>query len=119
MPQAIHIDGLSTEPVDHFVVDLGEPLGRVLRRMGATFRIETAPEPSITRKLSSEAATFITKYEREEAESVLAVYGRDHSLEAEEFDTTEEAERFLDGGEEYETLAGEAVVVGDEIRVRG
>jgi hypothetical protein len=39
------------------------------------------------------------------------------SLEAEEFGTTEEAARFLESGEDYGTLAGEAVVDGERITV--
>jgi hypothetical protein len=114
MPTVLHIDGFSTEPIDHFEVDLGETLGTVLHRMGASYRIEWVPDkPKIERKLGPKAAEFIRDYEREEPDSVLAVYWRYHSLEAEEFDTVEEAERFLENGAEYGSLAGEAVVDGD------
>jgi hypothetical protein len=116
MPYAIHIDGtLSTEPLRHFDVKAGESLKQVFDRLGVKARVEEVPERP--RKLSPEAAEFLHTYEREEADSVLAIYWRHHSLEAEEFDTAEEAERFLDGGEEYGDLAGEAVVVGDANQV--
>jgi hypothetical protein len=108
--------GIGAAPVDHFVVKPGESVGAVLDRMGATARVQRVPDPP--RKLSPRAAEFIRSYQREEAGAVLAIFWRYHSLEAEEFDTAEEAERFLDDGEEYGSLAGEAVVVGDEVRVR-
>lgn len=77
--------------------------------------VPAAPRPP--RKLSPEAAEFIRTYQREDPSSVLAVFWRYHSLEAEEFDTVEEAERFLESGEEYGSLGGEAVVDGDRIKV--
>lgn len=117
MPQVIHIDSpLSAEPIDHFSVEPGESLQQVFDRLGVTAWIEEVPAKP--HKLSPEAERFIVEYEPEEADSVLAVFWRYHSLEAEEFDTVDEAERFLDRSEEYETLAGEAIVDGNEIRVR-
>jgi hypothetical protein len=127
MPQAVHISrgysferdyGLNAEKVAHMSMQPGESVIEVMKRLGyGDVRIE--PVPAEPRKLPEEAASFIANYDYEDPDSVLAVYWRYHSLEAEEFDTVEEAERFLDGGEEYGTLAGEAVVVaGDEIRVR-
>jgi hypothetical protein len=117
MPQAIHIDGpLSSEPIEQFVVEPGESLKQVLDRLGVTALIEEVPAKPP--RLSPEAAKLIRDYKREEADSVLAVFWRYHSIEAEEFGSAEKAEQFLDGGEEYGTLAGEAVVVGDEILVR-
>jgi len=114
MPHAIHIDGLGDEPVSGYI-EPGTSLLDLVRRFGGTIRVENVPEKP--RELSDEAATFLRDYEREEAGPVLAVFWRYHSLEAEEFDTVEEAERFLEGGEEYGLLAGEAIVHGDEIRV--
>jgi hypothetical protein len=117
MPQAIHIDGLlGNEPMRHFDVEPGESLKQVFDRLGVSARFEEVPAKSW--KASPEVERFIANYKPEDPDSVLAVFSRYHSLEAEEFDTVEEAERFLDGGEEYGSLAGEAVVVGDEIQVR-
>ena len=116
MPQAIHIDGpLSAEPVDHFSVKPGESLAEVFSRLGVTARIEEVPAKP--RKPSPEAERFIRSYQREDAGSVLAVYWRHHSLEAEEFDTVDKARCFLESGLEYETHAGEAIVDGDQITV--
>ena len=69
------------------------------------------------RELGPEAKAFLSDYEYEDPASVLAVYWRYHSLGAEEFDTVEEAERYLRGSEEYGALAGEAIVDGDQITV--
>jgi len=120
MATVLHIDGLSNEPMGHFEVDLGETPPTVLHRMGASYCIEWVPggPKIITRRLDSRAAEFLRSYEREDPTSVLAIFWRYQSLEAEEFDTAEEAERFLEGGEEYGSLAGEAVVEGDRITVR-
>lgn len=82
-----------------------------MQRLGVTVRFTTVPDKP--RKLSPGAAEFIAAYQREEAGSVLAVFWRYHSLEAEDFDTVEEAERFLDGGAEFGSLAGEAIVAAD------
>jgi len=118
MPTVLHIDDLSNEPMGHFEVDLGESLVTVLHRMGASYRIEQVPGgPKITRRLDPRAAESLRSYERETPCAVLAVFWRHYSLEVEEFDTVEEAERFLEGGEEYGTLAGEAIVDGDQITV--
>lgn len=84
-----------------------------IRQMGASTQIDYVPDESEHRKLSEEAARFITTYEPEEADSVLAVYWSHHSLYAEEFDTAEQAERYLDSGEDFGYLAGEAVVDAD------
>ncbi len=116
MPTVLHIDGGGK--ADRFEIKRGESLADVLNTWGVTWtardieRIPTAP------KLSREGAAFIASYEREDPSAVLAVFWRYHSLEAEEFDSVEEAERFLEGGEDYGTLAGEAVVDGDRINVR-
>ena len=126
MPQAIHIDGLGSRFEEDFGKNAGEvancviardtSLQDLIRRFGGTVRVEQVPDEP--RKLDPRAERFLADYEYEEPGSILAVYWRYHSLEAEEFDTVEEAELFLDGGEEYGSLAGEAIVDGDEIRVR-
>jgi hypothetical protein len=117
MPQVIHIDGLDwrTEARRTFSVEPGTSLGDLFRDLGATVRIEEVEAPP--RKLSREAKEFLSAYQAEDRTSVLAICWRHHSLEAEEFDTAEEAERFLESGAEYGDLAGEAIVDGDEIRV--
>lgn len=114
MATVLHIDGLSGRSRDHYV-KLGQSYLDAFKEMEATVRVEHVPDPP--RKLDPRAECFIAEYEREEAGSVLAVFWRYSSLEAEEFDTAEEAERFLEGGEEYGSLAGEAIVYGDKITV--
>jgi hypothetical protein len=82
MPQAIHIDGpFSVEPIPHFTVETGESLKQIFNRVGVTARIEEVPAKP--RELDSKAERFIAEYEREDPGSVLAVYWRHHSLEAE------------------------------------
>jgi hypothetical protein len=118
MPTVLHIDGLSTEPIKYFEAKMGETLKESLDHLGASYRIERIPDgPKTGRKLSREAAEFIRAYEREDPSAALAVYWRHHSLEAEEFDTAEEAKRFIEIGEDYGSLAGEAIVGGDKIEV--
>jgi len=46
MPTVLYVDGLGSEPVDHFEIKPGESLGEVLDRMGASFRVESAPGPT-------------------------------------------------------------------------
>ncbi len=111
MPQDIHIDGLGTEPLGVTYIEEGASILDLVKRFGGTVRTEYVPEePRPARKLDPRTECLLAEYEPEEADSVLAVFWRYHSLEVEEFDTPEEAERFLDGGEEYGALAGEAVV---------
>jgi hypothetical protein len=109
MPDVLHIDGLDLNAKD-IAIDAGTTTWDALRDLGATVRVEHLPAEEAERTITAEAASFIADYEREEADSVLAVFWRYHSLEAEEFDTVEEAKRFLESSEEYESLAGEAVV---------
>lgn len=119
MPTILYInDGVSTERMDHFEVKSGESLKEVLDRMGVSYHTEhvpTAAQPP--RKLSPGTEEFIRDYKPEDSGSVLAIYWHHHSLEAEEFDTVEEAERFLKCAEEYGSLAGEAIVASKKIRV--
>jgi len=118
MPTVLHIDRHSTEPVDYFEIKAGETLKEVLDRMDCTWRTEDVPPaPRPPRKLDPRAESFLAGYKREDPSAVLAVFWRYHSLEAEEFDTAEEAKRFIDSGEDYGSLAGEAIVDGDEIEV--
>jgi hypothetical protein len=113
MAQVLHVEGLSNEVVPFFSVAPGESLSDLVHRLGGTCRIGHVQDIERPPTLSPGAAEFIEGYEREEPDSVVAVYWRYGSLEAEEFDTVEEAERYLDGGEEYDSLAGEAVVAAD------
>lgn len=96
----------------------GATWSEMLQATGCEARFEYVPDPPpAPGKLSDKAAAFIASYEYEEPGSVLAIYWRYGTLEAEEFDTAEEAKRFIEGGEEYDSLAGEAIVSGDEITV--
>jgi len=115
MPTRLHIDGGRFGLVDHFKVETGETLGQLAKRLGVTIREEQVEPAPLA--LSPEAAGFLRSYEYEDPGSVLAIYWRHGSLEAEEFDTVEEAEHFIEGGEEYDALAGEAIVSGDTITV--
>jgi len=118
MADWIVIDGLDLSATGPTVtIEAGTSWGRALDKVGASFHIEHVPDEAEERRISAEAAEFLRDYEFEEAGSVLAIFWRYHSLEAEEFDTVEEAERFLESGEEYGTLSGEAIVTGDEITV--
>ncbi len=116
MPTVLHIDGLDLESKG-IEIKPGATAFEVIRELGGTVRVEHVPYDAFERTISAEAAAFIASYKREDPTSVLAVFWRHHSLEAEEFDTVEEAERFLEGGEDYGTLAGEAIVDGDQITV--
>jgi hypothetical protein len=114
MARVIHVDGLDSGPLPAFSVAPDESLADVIHRLGGTFRIEHVPDEALPpRKLDEDAARFIAKYEREESESVIAVFRRYGSLDAEEFDSVEGAERYLDGSEDEFLLAGEAVVTAD------
>jgi len=118
MAYALHIDGLSNEPIDHVEVKSGDSLKDFLDRAGATWRLERVPDrPPVERKLMPDAEEFISTYEYEEAGSVLAVVRRYGWLDAEEFDTTEEAKSFIEGGEHWGSLAGEAIVDRDQVTV--
>ncbi len=95
-------------------------LAEALNDLGATWHIEHKPDEAFERTISAEAAAFIASYQQEDPSAVLAVFWRYHSLEAEEFDMAEEAKRFIESGEDYDSLAGEAIVDADgEIRVLG
>lgn len=110
MANVLHIDGLSSEPFSG-VIEPGTSLRELVERFGGTIRVEQVPDrPREPRELSAEAKAFLADYEYEDPGSVLALFWRYHSLEAEEFDTVEEAERFLESGAEWGSLAGEAVV---------
>lgn len=116
MPTVLHIDGLDLESRG-IEIKPGATVFEAIRELGGTIRVEHVPDEVFERTISAEAAAFIASYKREDAGSVLAVFWRYHSLEAEEFDTVEEAERFIESGEEYGSLAGEAIVDGDQITV--
>lgn len=113
MVEVLHVEGLGDEVVPFFSVDPGETLGDVIGRLGGTARIETVPERPPA--FSDEARRFIAGYQREDADSVLAVFWRYGSLDAEEFDTVDEAVRFLESGEDYGSLSSEAVIDGDRL----
>lgn len=114
------IDGIGSELIPYMEIAPGESLVDLVGRLGGTIRFENRPDPTpSSRRLSPGAAEFIAGFEREDPQSVLAVYWRYHSLDAEEFDSVEEAECFLTNGEEFGELAGEAIVAGSEIKVCG
>lgn len=113
----LHIERVSDEPLDQFEIRDGETLGSVLNRLGAEgVRIDYRVERRAS-ALTPKAAVFVAAYEREDAGSVVAFYWRYGALEAEEFDTVEEAERFIESGSEYGTLAGEAILDGNKLTV--
>jgi hypothetical protein len=108
----VHIDGLGHEPLGPTYIPAGTSLHGLVQRFGGIVRLEHLPDlPGSSRELSDEAREFLRGWEYKG--SALAVFWRHHSLEAEEFDTVEDAERFIEGGEEYGSLAGEAVVTPD------
>ena len=117
--EVLHIDGFdgSAQTPSGVIAIEGGTLRDVLDQLGARWHIEREEYEPKAREISTEAAECIAAYSRRDPDSVLAVFWRHHSLELEEFDTAEEAERFLEGGEEYDSLAGEAIVAGDEITV--
>ena len=120
MPTVLHIDGPPAWATERgtFATQPGETLKEVFDRMGVSYSLERIPDgPRTGRRLSREAAEFIRTYEREDPSAVLAVFWRCHSLKVEEFDTAEQAKRFIESGEEYDSLAGEAIVDGDKIEV--
>lgn len=118
MPTVLHIDGLHLKPPATAVtIEKGATLAEILNDLGAKWHIEHVPAEEPERLISADAASFIVSYEREDPGSVLAIFWRYHSLEAEEFDIAEEAKDFLETGEEYGSLAGEAIVDGDKIKV--
>lgn len=114
MPTVLHIDGLDMESKG-IEIKPGATVFEAIREPGGTVHVEHVPDEAFERTISAEAAAFVASYEPEDSASVLAIFWRYHSLEAEEFDTVEEAGRFLEVGEEYGDLAGEAVVDGDRI----
>jgi len=116
MPTFLHIDSLNLESKG-FEIKPGATAFEAIRDLGGTVRVEHVPDETFERTITTEAAAFIASYKREDPSAVLAVFWRYHSLEAEEFDTPEEAKRFIDSGEDYGSLAGEAIVDGDEIEV--
>lgn len=118
MPTVLHIDGIPLESAPiNVTIEKDATLANTLDRLDANWYVEHAPAEEFERTITAEAARFIASYKREDPSAVLAVFWRYHSLEAEEFDTVEEAERFIEGGEEYGSLAGEAIVDGDQITV--
>ena len=118
MPTVLHIDGLHLKsPATTVTIEKGATLTEALNDLGANWHIEHKPDEAFERTISADAAAFIASHEREDPSAVLAIFWRYHSLEAEEFDTSEEAKRFIESGEEYGGLAGEAIVDGDEIEV--
>lgn len=120
MPTVLHIDGFSADSENHFESKPGETLKDFLDRMGATWRLERVPDPPpVARKLTPDVAEYIASYEYEDPPAVLAVVRRYGWLDSEELDTAEEAQDFIENGEGWGSLAGEAVVDGDEITVWG
>lgn len=118
MPTVLHIDGLSAEPEPFFAIEEGETLGQVLKRMGATVRMEQVPDkPRSPRELARDVRDFIASYQPEDPASVLAVVRRYGWLDAEEFDTVAEAESYIESGEDWGSLAGEAIVSGEQVTV--
>ena len=117
MPTVLHIDGQGR--TGSFEIKQGESLADALNSWGVTWTARDVERIPTARKLSSEAAEFLRAYERRDPSAVLAIFWRYHSLEAEEFDTAEEAKRFIEIGQDYGSLAGEAIVDGDEIEVWG
>lgn len=115
MPTVLHIDGEGKTA--SFEIKRGESLADALNAWGVTWTARDVERIPTVPKLSEEAAEFIRTYEREDPSAVLAIFWRYHSLEAEEFNTVEEAERFIESGEEYGSLTGEAIVDGDKITV--
>lgn len=121
MPTVIHIGrgdsfqrdfGEDAEQVAQMLMDPGESgLYDAMKRLGYQVKFEQAPDKP--RELSDEAKRFIASYQREDPVSVLAVYWRYYSLDAQEFDTVEEAESFLETGADDGSLAGEAIVDAD------
>jgi hypothetical protein len=118
MPAVIHIDGLPLEsPATTVTIEKGATLAGALDGLGAKWHIEHVPDEAFEREISVDAAAFIASYKRDDPSAVLAVFWRYYLLEAEEFETAEEARRFLEMGSEYGDLAGEAIVDGDQITV--
>lgn len=109
MTQALHIDGLSNETFSG-VIEPGTSIAHLIHQWGGTVRVESVPDKP--RELDPEAAAFIRTNAKRPVQSSPST-GATHSLEAEEFDTVEEAERFLESGAEWGSLAGEAIVNGD------
>jgi hypothetical protein len=116
MPTVLHIDGLDMESRG-IEIKPGTTAFKAIRELGGSVRVEHVPDEAFERTISAEAAALIASYKREDPSAILAVYWRYHSLEAEEFDTAEEAKRFIESGEDYGSLAGEAIVDGDKIEV--
>lgn len=113
MTKVLHVRCPNAEPIGTFTIAPGETLGAVLQRLDCSARVEEIPNRP--RKLDKRAADFIASYQREDPASVLAVFRRYGSLEAEEFDTVDEAVRFLESGEDYGSLSSEAVVDGERV----
>jgi len=109
MPTVLHIDGHSAggSSFETDFINPGETAADVLNRLAVKWRLEHIPDPPPV--LSQEAEQFIHTYKREDPDSVLAIYWRYHSLEAEEFDTAEEAKRFIKSGRE-QALREEGVI---------
>jgi hypothetical protein len=87
MPTVIHIDGPHIKQrVGSVTIEQGTTLPDALDGLGANWHVEHRPVEERERMISTDAASFIASYEREDPSAVLAVFWRYHSLEAEEFD---------------------------------
>jgi hypothetical protein len=102
----LHIDGFDggARTASGVIAIEGATLRDVLDQLGAKWHIEREEYEPPERDLGARAREFLDSYVYEDPGSVLALYWRHHSLEAEEFDTLAEAERYL---------TGEAIVAGD------
>ena len=115
----VTIDGLElSTPESVITIEPGTTVWDAVSQLGGAATVEHVPYVEEGRTVTAEAAAFLHNYKYEDDRSALAVFWCYGSLEAEEFDTVEEAERYLTGSEEYGSLAGEAIVDEDgEIRV--
>lgn len=117
----IHIDAAdpdAQERIRHWETKPRMSFRDALKDMGISWRAENIPAaPRPPRKLTPDVAEYIATYEYEDPPAVLAVVRRYGWLDSEEFDTAEEAKGFIESGEDWGSLAGEAIVDGDEIRV--
>jgi hypothetical protein len=113
MPERLSISFDGAGPAT-IALERGTTIRGALRHLDADGKVDQVPDEGPDRELSPEAARFIEAYEPvEPGPCALAVFWRYHSLRAEEFETVEEAERYLDFGAEWDYLVGEAIVAPD------